>query len=63
MTMNTSRADVTQAVMEDAAFAIRDSVETAKTRGITLTRSKICGGAMLVPGACGAYASVGEIAE
>ncbi len=49
MTMDTSRADITQAVLEGVAFAIRDSVEVAKTLGITLTRSKICGGGAKSP--------------
>jgi len=44
MTMNTSRADMTQAVLEGVAFAIRDSFEVAKSLGIPITSSKICGG-------------------
>ena len=44
MTMDTSRADLIQAVLEGVAFAIRDSVEVAKSLGIPLTSSKICGG-------------------
>ncbi|MDD4311242.1 MAG: xylulokinase, partial [Eubacteriales bacterium] len=44
MTMDTSRADMTQAVLEGVAFAIRDSVEVAKSLGIKIDRSKICGG-------------------
>lgn len=44
MTMDTSRADLTQAVLEGVAFAIRDSVEVARSLGITINRSKICGG-------------------
>jgi xylulokinase len=44
MTMDTTRADMTQAVMEGVAFAIRDSVEVAKAQGIRIERSKICGG-------------------
>lgn len=44
MTMDTSRADMTQAVLEGVAFAIRDSVEVAKSLGIRIDRSKICGG-------------------
>ena len=44
MTMDTSRADMVQAVLEGVAFAIRDSVEVARSLGITINTSKICGG-------------------
>ena len=44
MTMDTSRADLVQAVLEGVAFAIRDSVEVARSLGIEINKSKICGG-------------------
>ena len=44
MTMDTSRSDMVQAVLEGVAFAIRDSFEVAKSLGIEIPRSKICGG-------------------
>ena len=44
MTMDTGRPDLTQAVLEGVAFAIRDSVEVARSLGIEIGRSKICGG-------------------
>lgn len=44
MTMDTTRADMTQAVLEGVAFALRDSLEVAKSLGIQIGRSKICGG-------------------
>lgn len=44
MTMDTTRADMTQAVLEGVAFALRDSLEVAKSLGICLERTKICGG-------------------
>lgn len=44
MTMDTTRADMTQAVLEGVAFALRDSLEVAKSLGIHLERTKICGG-------------------
>mgnify|MGYP002624534535 CR=1 FL=1 len=44
MTMDTSRADLTQAVLEGVAFGIRDSLEVARSQGIDVKRSKICGG-------------------
>ena len=44
MTMDTTRADMTQAMLEGVAFAIRDSFEVAKSLGISIPRSGICGG-------------------
>jgi xylulokinase len=44
MTMDTTRADMVQAVLEGVAFAIRDSVEVARSLGIEIDSSKICGG-------------------
>lgn len=44
MTMDTTRIDLTQAVLEGVAFALRDSFEVAKKLGICLTSTKICGG-------------------
>ncbi len=44
MTMDTSRSDLVQAVLEGVAFAIRDSFEIAKGLGIEIPRSNICGG-------------------
>ncbi len=44
MTMDTTRADMVQAVLEGVAFAIRDSVEVARSLGIEINSSKVCGG-------------------
>ncbi len=44
MSMDTGRADMLQAVFEGVAFAIRDSFEVAKSLGIDIGRSNICGG-------------------
>ena len=44
MTMDTARADMTQAMLEGVAFAIRDSFEVARSLGISIHRSNICGG-------------------
>lgn len=49
MSMDTSRADLVQAVLEGVAFAIRDSVEVAKSQGIALERSTVCGGGAKSP--------------
>ena len=44
MTMDTTRADLVQAVLEGVAFAIRDSFEVARSLGIAIPTTKICGG-------------------
>ena len=44
MSMNTTRGDMIQAVLEGVAFAIKDNIEAAKTAGVLIERSKICGG-------------------
>lgn len=49
MTMDTTRADLVQAVLEGVAFAIRDSVEVARSLGVEITTSKICGGGAKSP--------------
>mgnify|MGYP000442295760 CR=1 FL=1 len=49
MSMDTSRSDMTQAVLEGVAFALRDSLEVAKSLGINIQRTKICGGGAKSP--------------
>jgi len=49
MSMDTTRADMTQAVLEGVAFAIRDSFEVAGDLGINITETKICGGGAKSP--------------
>ena len=49
MTMDTGRADMVQAMLEGVAFAIRDSMEVARSLGIDIQRSKICGGGAKSP--------------
>ncbi|HZJ57845.1 MAG TPA: xylulokinase [Clostridia bacterium] len=49
MTMETGRKDMTQAMMEGVAFAIRDSYEIAKALGIRVERTKMCGGGAKSP--------------
>ena len=49
MTMDTTRADLVQAVLEGVAFAIRDSVEVARSLGIEINSSKIYGGGAKSP--------------
>ena len=43
MSMNTTRADMAQAILEGVAFAIKDNIEVARSVGIKIERSKICG--------------------
>lgn len=49
MTMGTSRSDLVQAVLEGVAFAIRDSFEVAKSLGLSIPTSKLCGGGSKSP--------------
>ncbi len=49
MTMDTTRADMTQAVLEGVAFALRDSFEVARSLGIDIRAAKICGGGAKSP--------------
>ena len=44
MTMDTTRADMTQAVLEGVAFAFRDMVEAVRALGITVEHATLCGG-------------------
>ena len=49
LSMDSSRSDLVQAVLEGVAFAIRDSFEVAKSLGIDIKRSKLCGGGAKSP--------------
>ncbi|MCF0131797.1 MAG: xylulokinase, partial [Pseudobutyrivibrio sp.] len=49
MSMDSTRADMTQAVLEGVAFGLRDSLEVARAQGIKVERSKICGGGAKSP--------------
>ena len=44
ISMDTTRTEMTQAVLEGVAFGLRDSLEAAKGMGIKIDRTKICGG-------------------
>ncbi|MBQ6637038.1 MAG: xylulokinase, partial [Lachnospiraceae bacterium] len=44
LTMDSTREDMTQAVLEGVAFGLRDSVEVARSLGIKLEKTRICGG-------------------
>lgn len=49
MSMDTTREDMTQAVLEGVAFGLRDSLEVARSLGIKIERTKICGGGARSP--------------
>ncbi|MFA9465366.1 MAG: xylulokinase [Velocimicrobium sp.] len=49
MSMDTKRTDMTQAVLEGVAFAIRDSYEVAKSLGLDIKTTRICGGGAKSP--------------
>ena len=49
MSMDTAREDMTQAVLEGVTFGLRDSLEVAKSLGIKIERTKICGGGAKSP--------------
>ena len=44
MSLNTTRADMSLAVLEGVAFALRDCVEIARAQGIEITSANVCGG-------------------
>jgi xylulokinase len=49
MSMDTTREEMTQAVLEGVAFGLRDSLEVARSLGINIARTKICGGGAKSP--------------
>ena len=49
MSMDTTREDMTQAVLEGVAFGLRDSLEVARSIGVNPERTKICGGGAKSP--------------
>ncbi|PKM72400.1 MAG: xylulokinase [Firmicutes bacterium HGW-Firmicutes-16] len=49
LSMDTTREDMTLSVLEGVAFGIRDSLEVARSLGIDIKRSKICGGGAKSP--------------
>ncbi len=44
LSMDSTRADMTQAVLEGVAFGLRDSLEVARGLGLEIQSSKVCGG-------------------
>ena len=49
MSMDTARSDLILAVLEGVSFALRDSFEVARSLGIPIERSRLCGGGAKSP--------------
>ena len=49
MSMDTTREEMTQAVLEGVAFGLRDSLEVARSLNLSIQRTKICGGGAKSP--------------
>lgn len=49
MSMDTTREDMTQAVLEGVVFGLRDSLEVARKQGIVINRTTLCGGGAKSP--------------
>jgi len=49
MSMDTTRADMTQAILEGVAFGMRDSYEIAKSLGVDIKETMMCGGGAKSP--------------
>ncbi len=44
LSASTTKAEMSRAVMEGVAFALKDCLEVAKSNGVTPTRTNLCGG-------------------
>ncbi len=49
MSMDTTREEMTQAVLEGVSFGLRDSLEVARDLGLKIQRTKLCGGGAKSP--------------
>ena len=49
LSMDSDRTDLVQAVLEGVTFAIRDSLEVARSLGLDIRKSRICGGGAKSP--------------
>jgi xylulokinase len=58
MTLTTTRADMTQAVMEGVAFSLRDILEKIRSLGVTVNSARIIGGGAKSPAWCQIMADV-----
>ena len=44
LSMNTSKDEMTLAVLEGVAFAFRQNIDIIRSLGVNITKSKVCGG-------------------
>ncbi len=58
LSLDTTREDMTQAVMEGVSFALRDSLEIARSFGVEITRIRAIGGGAKSPLWCSILANV-----
>ena len=58
MTMDTTRADMTQAVLEGVTFALRDALEIARNFGVEINRVRLLGGGAKSPLWCKMVANI-----
>lgn len=58
MTMDTTRADMTQAVLEGVTFALRDALEIARGFGVEISRVRLNGGGAKSPLWCKMVANI-----
>ncbi len=49
MRMDTTRSEMTQAILEGVTFALRDSLEVARASGLDIQKTRICGGGAKSP--------------
>ena len=49
MSMDTTREEMTQAVLEGVSFGLRDSMEVVRELGIKIQRATLCGGGAKSP--------------
>lgn len=58
MTMDTTRADMTQAVLEGVTFALRDALEIVRNFGVEINRVRLLGGGAKSPLWCRMVANI-----
>lgn len=61
MTMDTARADMTQAVLEGVTFALRDALEIARSFGVKIERVRLNGGGAKSPLWCKIVANIMDV--
>ena len=61
MTMDTTRADMTQAVLEGVTFALRDALEIARSFGVKIERVRLNGGGAKSPLWCRIVANIMDV--